>query len=129
MRRSLAFISLTLILVGLQLATQVGSLVLDRLRAGVGAILAGAEFQISPLRFEAGVCTLLVGLALGVVLLWSSRARADVRAVGYLCPHCGSRTRRVKRRRRHRLLGVVMGESIARRECETCGWVGLSVQG
>jgi predicted RNA-binding Zn-ribbon protein involved in translation (DUF1610 family) len=129
LRRSLAFISVALILVGLELATQVVSLIFDRLRAGVGAVLAGAEFQISALRFEAGVFTLLVGLTLGVVLLWSARARVGVRAVGHLCPNCGSHTRRVKRRKRHRLLSVVMGESIARRACQTCGWVGLSVEG
>jgi predicted RNA-binding Zn-ribbon protein involved in translation (DUF1610 family) len=129
LRRSLALISLALILVGLELATQVVSLIFDRFRAGVGAILAGAEFQISALRFESGVLILVVGLVLGLVLLWSARARGDVRAVGHLCPNCGSHTRRVKRRKRHRLLGVLMGESLARRECDTCGWVGLSVQG
>jgi len=116
-------------LVGLELATEVVSLTFDRLRAGAGAVLAGAEFQISAFRFEAGIVALVVGAALGVALVWSARASVDVRAVGPMCPNCGSHTRRVKRRKRHRLLAALMGESIARRECEACGWTGLSVQG
>ncbi len=86
MRRSLAFISLALILVGLELSTEAVSLTFDRLRAGAGAVLAGVEFQISAFRFEAGVVALVVGAALGVVLVWSARASVDVRAVGHLCP-------------------------------------------
>ena len=128
MRRTLAFISLALTLVGLELSTEAISLTLSRLKAGFGAILAGAEFHVPAFRFEVGVFALLLGIVLAALLLWSARARVEVRAVGHLCPNCGGPTRRVKRRKRHKLLSVVMGESIARRKCETCGWVGLSLR-
>lgn len=128
MRRSLAFISLALILVGLELSTEALSLTFSRLKAGVGAILAGAEFHVPAFRFEVGVGALVLGLVVAISLLWSARARVEVRAVGHMCPNCGSQTRRVKRRKRHKLLAIMMGENIARRRCETCGWVGLSMR-
>ena len=128
MRRSLAVVSLALILIGLELSTEAISLIFSRIEAGFGAILAGAEFHVPAFRFELGVVALVIGLGLAVVLYWSARASVEIRAVGHMCPHCGSQTRRVKRRKRHKLLSVIMGEHIARRRCEVCGWVGLSLR-
>jgi predicted RNA-binding Zn-ribbon protein involved in translation (DUF1610 family) len=128
LRRSLAFISLALFLIGLELSTEAISLTFSRLAAGAEAILAGVQFEVPALRYEVGVCATLSGIALGVVLVWSARAGVDVRAVGHTCPNCGSETRRVKRKQRHKLLSVILGEQLSRRKCETCGWVGLSLR-
>ena len=127
MRRSLAFISLALVLMGLELSTEAISLTLGRLKAGASAVLAGAEFHIPAIRYEVGVFSLVLGVVLAAVLFWSNRARGEIQAVGHLCPSCGSPTRRVKRRKRHKLLSAIMGESLSRRKCETCGWVGLTL--
>lgn len=126
-RRGLAFAAAFLFVAGLEMSTEAISLVLARLRAGVGALMAGAEFHVSPLRFVVGVLTLVVGLAIGILLLWSRSQRVEVASVGALCPQCGNRTRRVKRRDWQRLLGTLLGEPLTRRQCETCGWTGLSL--
>jgi uncharacterized membrane protein YciS (DUF1049 family) len=128
MRRGLAFASLFLLLVGLELSTEAISLVLSRLQAGMAALVAGAEFHVSALRFTVGVAGIALGLTIWALLIWSFRRRHDVGAAGTACPQCGNRTRRVKRRGWQRLLALVLGEHLTRRRCETCGWTGLSVR-
>lgn len=127
MRRGLAFAALFLLVTGLELSTEAVSLVLDRLGAGFGALLAGSEFHVTGLRFGVGVGALTVGLAIWILLIWSARQRGDVASVGTTCPQCGNRTRRVKRKEWQRLLSAVLGEGLSRRKCETCGWTGLSL--
>lgn len=127
MRRGLAFASLFLVVTGLELATEALSLVLARLRAGMGALLSGAEFHVSPFRFGVGSTALVVGLAIGALLIWSGTRRHEVASVGVVCPQCGNRTRRVKRKEWQRILAVLMDERLTRRRCETCGWSGLSL--
>lgn len=128
MRRTLAIISLTLILIGLELSTGAISFTVTRLGDGAAALFAGSAFRISALRYGVGLLTIIMGVLVWAVLFWSARARTGVQAVGHTCPKCGSETRRVRRKRRHRLLAMLMGEALARRQCESCGWVGLSLR-
>lgn len=128
MRRGLAFTSLFLFLVGLELSTEGISLILTRLRTGVGALLAGAEFHVSGARFTVGLVSLSLAVVIWGLLAWSSSQLGGIATVGPICPQCGNRTRRVKRKEWQRLLALVLGERLTRRRCETCGWTGLSLK-
>lgn len=128
MRRGLVFVSLTLVLLGLELSTEALTLVARRLGAGAAAMAAGAQFHVPAFRFVVGVAGLALGLVLSGLLLWSSQRRDAVTAVGDLCPRCGNETRRVRRREWQRLLGVLLAERTTRRRCQTCGWLGLSLK-
>lgn len=128
-RRGLAFASALLVLAGLEMSTEGISLVLARLRTGMGAILAGTEFHVSGFRFAVGVGALALGLTILIVLVWSNRHRHDAATVGSACPQCGNHTRRVKRKGWQRLLSLVLGERLVRRRCEHCGWQGLALRG
>lgn len=127
-RRALAFLSLFLLVTGLEMSTEGISLVLARLRLGLSAILTGSEFHISAMRFSVGFASMLVGVVLLVLLFWSELRRQEVATVGSACPQCGNPTRRVKRREWQRLLSALLGERLTRRRCETCGWSGLSLR-
>ena len=127
MRRGLAFTSIFLLVAGLELSTEAVSLVLARLQTGIGAILAGAEFHVSSFRFGVGLAALALGVTILALLAWSSSRRTEVATAGTACPQCGNRTRRVKRREWQRLLSALLGEQLSRRQCETCGWSGLSL--
>ena len=126
MRRGLAFSSLFLIVVGFEMSTEGLSLVLSRLRSGIIALTSEAPLHVSEARFAMGLAFLLMGVATCLLLIWSAGHRKDVATVGGTCPQCGNRTRRVKRREWQRVLGLVMGEHLTRRHCDTCGWSGLS---
>ena len=126
MRRGMAFSSIFLLLVGLEMSTEGLSLVLSRLRSGVMAIAGDAPLHVSEARFAMGVGFLLLGLALWLLLVWSSGHRRDVATVGGTCPQCGNRTRRVKRKEWQRILSLVTGEHLTRRHCDTCGWSGFT---
>jgi len=128
-RKGLAFASLFLLLAGLELSTEGISLVLARLRTGMGAVVAGTEFHVSGFRFSVGVVALALGLTIWILLIWSARHRHDAAAVGSVCPQCGNHTRRVKRKGWQRLLSLVLGERLVRRRCEHCGWSGLALRG
>ncbi|MFQ5536988.1 MAG: hypothetical protein ACE5GJ_06005 [Gemmatimonadota bacterium] len=126
MRRGLAVLSLLLILIGLELSTEAVSLVVSRVEAGVTALRSGVGFQVGAPRFLIGLGMVTVGFGIWMLFIWSARVRRAVTAAGRLCPQCGGETRRVKRRKWHRLLAVLLGHRITRRKCEVCGWVGLS---
>jgi len=128
LRRSLAVVSAILVLAGVEMSTEALTLTLRRLQAGLQALFLGVEFHVSPLRFEVGVAAIAGGIVLGALLLWASRWTNSIDAVGVLCPQCGARTRRVKRRRRHKLLSVLTGRRLTRRKCDVCGWHGLSAR-
>ena len=128
-RKGLAFASLFLLLAGLEMSTEGISLVLARLRTGMGALFSGNEFHVSGIRFSVGVGALAIGLAIWILLVWSDRHRHDVDVVGSACPQCGNHTRRVKRKGWQRLLSMVLGERLVRRRCEQCGWSGLALGG
>jgi hypothetical protein len=125
----LAFAALFFLLAGLELSTEGISLVVARLRTGMGALLAGNEFHVSGLRFSVGVGALTLGVAILALLAWSARHRNDVAVVGTACPQCGNHTRRVKRKGWQRLLSVMLGERLVRRRCAHCGWAGLALRG
>jgi hypothetical protein len=128
-RKGLAFAALFFLLAGLELSTEGISLVLARLRAGIGAVLAGSEFHVSGFRFSVGVGALAIGVVILVLLGWSARHRNDVAVVGSACPQCGNHTRRVKRKGWQRLLSTMLGERLVRRSCGHCGWSGLALRG
>ena len=127
MRRGLVITSLGLTLAGLELSTEALTLVLARLQSGLMAILAGVEFQVGAPRFLLGVLLLVAGVVLGGLTLWSAKVWKSVTRVGRSCPDCGDRTKRVKRKRWHRFVSRLTGETFTRRSCEHCGWNGLSL--
>jgi hypothetical protein len=124
----MAFASLFLLVVGVELSTEGISLILARLRTGVGAMFSGNEFHVSGMRFSVGIGALAIGLAIWILLIWSARHRHDVAVVGTACPQCGNHTRRVKRKEWQRILSLVLGERLVRRRCEQCGWSGLALR-
>ena len=129
MRRGLSLLALATMLAGLELSTEVVSLFLSRFGAGVQAIVAGVEFHVAPTRFVVGLLSLFVGLALWGLLMWSGQAKSAVNSIGGMCPDCGNKTRRVKRKESQRILAMVLGQRLTRRKCEVCGWHGLSEDG
>ncbi len=128
MRGVLAFISVGLLVLGLELSTEAVSLTLARLQAGFSAMGAGVEFHVSAGRFGLGLMAMGIGGVLLFLLWWSARQRVAVGSVGHGCPTCGGATRRIKRRGLHKLLSLLLGERLTRRKCDTCGWVGLSLR-
>jgi hypothetical protein len=128
MRRGIAFVSLLLVLMGLELSTEAISLVVERIAGGLSALVGGTEPRLPGFRFVAGLGALVVGLGLWILLIWSGRKGHGVDTSGDACPQCGADTRRVRRRGWQRLLAVLVGERMTRRKCETCGWVGLSLR-
>lgn len=128
MRRLVAFVALVLVALGLELSTQTITLTISRMSAGIQAVFAGVDFFLPKSRFIIGLVFVVGGLVLAVLLLWAGRARKSVGIVGSSCPNCGSRTRRVRRKRSQRLLSLLVGQRIARRKCETCGWIGLALR-
>lgn len=128
MRRAMIVAALVLVIAGLELSTEGVSLVLARLVAGVQAIRSGVEFHVSPARYGVGVLALGFGVALSILMVWAGQVRSAVGMVGGVCPDCGNRTRRVKRKGWHKLLSIMLGQRLARRTCEVCGWNGLSLR-
>jgi len=128
MRRGLAFTSIFLLLAGLELSAEGISLILARLRTGVGAVFTGTEFHVSGPRFVVGLVALILAVVIWGLLVWSDSQLGGVATVGPICPQCGNRTRRVRRKEWQRLLSFVLGEHLTRRRCETCGWTGLSLK-
>ena len=128
MRRSLALSALVLALLGLELATGAVSLSLERLLGGTAALLLGEEPVLPGYRLAAGWLLLLAAAGVVGALLWAERAARGVGFDGSACPRCGSDTKRIRRRRRHRLLAHLLDEGLTRRSCARCGWTGLSVR-
>ena len=124
MRRPLTLAALGLLLFGLELATGAVSLTAVRLGTGLSALLAGEEFLVSGPRYVIGVALAATGLYGS--LLWAERAQRKIMVGGSTCPECGTQTRRVRRRRRHRILSRIIETSVTRRQCERCGWNGLA---
>jgi len=59
-------------------------------------------------------------------MLWAERAQGEIRTEGSVCPNCGTQTKRVRRRKRHRILSRILETGVTRRSCERCGWSGLA---
>ena len=128
MRHPLALAALVLALLGIELATGAVSLSLERLLGGTVALLRGEEPRLPGYRLAAGWLLLVAAAAVLGALVWAERAARTVRSAGPACPQCGSGTKRIRRRRRHRLLAHLLDEGLTRRSCARCGWIGLSVR-
>lgn len=126
MRRPLTLVALGLILLGIEIATGAVSVAAVRLWVGLTATIAGDEYVIPGPRYLVGVVILLAGTALGVALLWAEAERRRIITEGSGCPKCGTPTKRVKRRARHRFLSRIIEANVTRRHCERCGWNGLA---
>jgi hypothetical protein len=115
-----------LILFGVEVATGAVSLGFVRLWTGFDAFLNGGEAVISTQRYLSGLALLSGGGGLLVAMLWAERAGGKITAAGSICPNCGTATKRVRRRKRHRILSRILEANVTRRHCEKCGWSGLA---
>ena len=128
MRRTTPFLAAGLVVVGLELSTQVASLTLVRLSSGFQSMRAGFGYLVSPTRFVVGVSLLAIGLFAFVAQMILESAEGRVSAVGDVCPVCRGDTERMKRLRMRRILSTFMGRRLTRRRCNACKWTGLSVK-
>ena len=126
MRRPLTVVAVALILFGTEVATGAVSVAAVRMWAGFVASLTGTEFVISGPRYVTGALFTLAGGVLFGVMLWAERAQGEIRTEGSVCPNCGTQTKRVRRRKRHRILSRILETGVTRRSCERCGWSGLA---
>ena len=122
MRRPLTVAAIALILFGIEVATGALSVAAVRLWSGLIASLTGNEFVVSRPRYLTGV---LLALS-GGVMFWADQAKGEIGNEGSVCPNCGTQTKRVRRRKRHRILSRILETNVTRRSCERCGWKGLS---
>ena len=113
-------------LLGIEVATGAVSLAVARLFAGLGAVLAGDEWLVSPPRYLSGVVIVLAGALLLAAVLWAEIQSRRILTEGSTCPNCGTSTKRVRRRKRHRILARILETQVTRRQCERCGWNGLA---
>ena len=126
MKRVLEVLAVTLLVAGIEMATGAISYGLDRIAEIYGHLVAGSEAGISGVRFFSGIGMIALGVALVFLDLWA-RAHAGFFGRGRACPHCGVKMQRVRRKRRQKLLGWILGERLIHRICPDCGWHGLTV--
>jgi len=125
LRRTLEVISLGLFLVGLELATGTPSLTITRLQETLAYPLGSDGGEGVEWGALAGIGLILMAVVLaGMTVL--VRYREEEIQDHLWCPKCGGRTKRVRRRTRHRVLGRIVGKAISARHCPDCGWRGLS---
>ena len=86
MRRTTPFLAAGLVVVGLELSTQVASLTLVRLSSGFQSMLGGFGDLASPTRFVVGVSLLAIGLFAFVAQMILERAEGRVSAVETYVP-------------------------------------------
>jgi hypothetical protein len=120
---------LLMALAGLELVTAAGSSILRHLHINSLALLTGSPATVDAVRLRLGFALLGLGTGAGVGLLLLGVASARIRGEGRVCPECGALTKRIKRRRGHRILARLLQRKVARRRCGFCGWVGLSLRG
>jgi hypothetical protein len=126
LRRPLSLFATALLLLGTEVATGTVSLAFVRLWLGFQAVTSGGEFVISTPRYLIGGAILLAGVGVLVAILWVEAASQQILSDGSACPNCGTHTKRVRRRRRHKILSRIIETSVTRRRCERCGWNGLA---
>ncbi len=125
MKRVLQILALSLLVVGVEVATGAISVALNRVTRVYLELTEGRDPGVSLGRFLTGVGMFVAGAGLLALDLWA-RAYGSFVVKGKTCPDCGAETERVKRRVRHRILGFVRGERVTRRKCKSCGWSGLA---
>jgi ribosomal protein S27AE len=113
-------------MLGIEVATGAVSVAARRLWIGLGATLNGHEYLISATRYVSGFTILLGGVGLFSALLWAETEGRGIVIAGEICPHCGTTTKRVRRRAWHRVLSRILETNVTRRRCERCGWNGLA---
>lgn len=126
MKRPLAVAAIALMLFGVEIATGTLSLAAERLWLGLNAAFFGEQFVVPVSRVLAGTAALLVGLGLAALVLYAEAKGDRILLDGAICPKCGTQTKRVKRRVRHRILSKILEMDVTRRRCERCGWRGLA---
>jgi hypothetical protein len=124
--RPLTLGALTLLVLGIEVATGAVSLAAIRVGTGLGAVLFGHESAISPPRFLSGLLILAASCGLFGALQWVESERRSLRPEASVCPNCGTATKRVPRRTRHRILSRILETNVTRRRCDRCGWKGLA---
>ena len=125
MKRVLEVVAITLLVAGIEMATGAVSYGLNRVAEVFGRLLAGSEPEVSAGRFFAGLGLVALGSGLVLLDLWA-RAHSGLLGRGRACPHCGVKMGRVRRKRRHKILGWILGERLTHRACPQCGWHGLT---
>ena len=125
MKRALEVLAITLLVVGIELATGAVSYGLNQVLKVYFQLVAGTEPDVSLTRFFVGGGMVVLGSGFLLLDLWA-RAYSGFLGRGKECPHCGVRAERVKRRLRHKILGWVLSERFTHRKCKKCGWHGLT---
>lgn len=127
MRRVLEIIAVLFLLAGLELAAGTLSHTLRRVEDTLRLSFAGESLVWPAPVFIVGFVLIIFGVMLALVTVWARAAGKAVQASPN-CPRCGTRTNRMKRRLRHKVLAAVMGHHVTRRHCAKCGWGGLSLK-
>jgi hypothetical protein len=125
MKRVLEVVAITLLVAGIELATGAVSFGIEQVLRVYHQVVSGTEPEVSLLHFFVGVGMVTFGAFLVAVDLWA-RAYSGYVGRGKFCPHCNLKTDRVKRRTRHKVLGLIVGEMVVHRKCKKCGWHGLT---
>jgi ribosomal protein S27AE len=124
--RPLVYVALALMLLGIEVATGTVSLAAARMGAGLSAVLSGDEYVISAARYLSGVAILFASGGMLAAIGWAEIRRRGILPEGAVCPRCGTATKRVRRRMRHRILSWILETNVTRWHCERCGWNGLA---
>jgi hypothetical protein len=124
-KRVLEVVGITLLVVGIEMATGAVSYGLEQILRVYHQLVAGTEPEVSLSRFFVGGGLITLGALLVALDLWA-RAYSGHVGRGKVCPHCNLKTERVKRRRRHKLLGWILGDKVTHQKCKKCGWHGLT---
>ena len=125
MKRVLEVVAIILLVAGVELATGAVSFGIVQVLRVYHQVVAGTEPDVSLTRFLVGATMVILGALLVALDLWA-RAYSGFVGRGKFCPHCNVKTERVKRRTRHKLLGLIVGEMVVHRKCRKCGWHGLT---
>ena len=127
MTRVLEILAVVIFLAGLELAAGTLSHTFSRLEETIRLAFAGKSFVAPPGTFVLGGALVFVSASLGLTAYW---ARGQMKKVqpGTNCTICGSKTERVKRQAKHKLLSTLAGQRLTLRRCGHCNWTGLSVK-
>ena len=124
MRRVLKVLALAVLIAGLELTTGAFSHAFNQLGKVYAELALDAEPSVSLDRFFLGVGALVGGLLLLLLDIWARAAWSGVNK-GKVCPVCGGKVERVRRRYTHRIMGWILGRRVTRRKCQECEWAGL----
>lgn len=118
------FLLLGLLLAGLEIAVNGVSLLIREIARALGSGGASTAPDRGGLPVAGGLLLALTGTAGLATSVWVRSVRRGINA-GKKCPSCEGDTVRIRRRRRDRLAGKLLRQSLQRRACPKCGWKGL----